>query len=119
MPLVNYYLESDDDTYIYGDKMFKCEFCENSNTYLEPFIYKETRTRVVKLFKSKNLFVIYENNEIVEIIKVMTCWSDDYKRFKIKNNIAYSFDENYHGRPYVRNKVCDCDFNEFIADNNL
>jgi len=99
--------------------MFQCEYCNETNEYKEPYIYQETVNKKVKLYRSKCFFVIYEDNELIEIIKLMTCWSDDYQRYKIKNNIAYSYDENYHGRPYQRDKECNIDFNDFIIKHNL
>jgi hypothetical protein len=119
MSLVNYYIEADDDTYIYGDNMFQCKYCEETREYKEPFIYKENTKKIVKYYRSKCFFVIYEDNEITDIIKVMTCWSDDYVHYKIKNRFAYIYDENYHGRPYERNKECNIDFNDFIMKHNL
>lgn len=119
MYLVNYYIEADDDTYIYGDNMFQCEYDENTCEYKEPYIYKETDSKIVKYYRSKNFFVIYENNEISEIIKTMTCWSDDYQIYKIKNKIAYEYNEIYHGRPHINNKKCNIDFNDFILQHNL
>lgn len=112
--MIDYFLNSDDYTYIYGDLMFKCEYCKTSNTYIEPFIRKENN-KIIKFYKEKKCFIIYENNELTEIIKVMTCWSDDYIAYKIKDNIAYSYNEVYHGREYKKDELCNIDFNEFIS----
>jgi hypothetical protein len=113
-----YFLEADDDTYIYGNKMFECEFCEETQTYIQPFIRKENN-KIIKYFRDEHFFVIYENAEIIEIVKTSTCWSDDFIAYKIKNQIAYQFDKNYHGRPCNRNKECNIDFSEFIKEYKL
>jgi hypothetical protein len=49
----------------------------------------------------------------------MTCWSDDYVSYKIRDKVAYEYDENYHGRPSKRKAPCEVDFTQFISDNNL
>jgi hypothetical protein len=115
--MLNYFLEADDDTYIYGDLMFECEFDE-TNEPIQPFIRREG-DKVIKFYRDKRYFVIYENNEIVEIIATMTCWSDDVIIYKIKNNNAYQYDEFYHGRPYKKNEVCNIDFSNIISENNF
>lgn len=115
---MNYFLHADDDTYIYGDKMFKCNYCKETNEYIQPYIRKE-RKRIIKFYRDKRFFVVYENHKIVEIIKTMTCWSDDTIAYKLRDNIAYCYDEIYHGRPYKVNEECNIDFNDFIRANGL
>jgi len=110
--MLNYFLEADDDTYIYGDKWYECEF--KNDKPIQPFIRKEGN-KVIKFYRDKKYFIIYENEKVIEVIATMTCWSDDVKIFKIKDNIAYEFDENYHGRPYKRNEVCNIDFSKFLG----
>jgi hypothetical protein len=118
MVMVKYYLESDDDTYIYGDRMFKCKFCRETNKYIQPYIRKEN-DKTIKFFRDKRFFAIYENGLLIEIIETMTCWSDDYISYKIRDNIAYERDENYHGRPLKRNEQCNIDLSNFIRSNDL
>ena len=114
----NYLLEADDDTYHYGGKMFKCYVCENTNTYIEPFIRKEKK-KLIKFYRKKRFFAVYENTVLTEIIRTMTCWSDDVIVYKIKDNIAYKYDETYHGRPYKKDEACSIDLSNFIRENNL
>lgn len=116
--IVKYFLESDDDTYYYGDDTYECEFCEETNTYIQPFVRKENN-KLIKFYRNKRFFVIYENSKIIEIIYTMTCWSDDFVSYKIKDNVAYEYDKNYHGRPCNRNEPCNIDFSKFIQDNDL
>jgi len=118
MITVDYYLNADDDTYIYGDLMFQCEYDERTNTYIQPFIRKDG-DKIIKFYDDKHLFVVYENAEIVEITMTMSCWSDDYIVYKIKDRKAYKYHENYHGRPSKIDEPCDIDFSEFIRDNGL
>ncbi len=113
--MLNYFLEADDDTYIYGDKMFKCEFDEN-NQPVEPFIRKENN-KVIKFYRGKQYFIINENEKVIEIVFTMTCWSDDIIIYKVENNIALKYDERYHGRYYKKNEDCKIDFSTFISNN--
>jgi hypothetical protein len=116
--MIKYFLESDDDTYIYGDKIFKCKYCYKTNSYIQPFIRKEKK-KLIKFYRDKRFFVIYEDSKITEIIQTMTCWSDDYTSYKINDGIAYEYDENYHGHPSKRNEPCNIDFTGFIRENGL
>ena len=114
---MKFILDSDDDTYIYGDLEFSAEF--KDGILIEPYVRIENESRYVKYYKSKNMFIVYENECISEIIFTMTCWSDDYKAYKIKDNIAYSYTEVYHGRVVKQNVECSDDFNQFIVENQL
>jgi hypothetical protein len=116
--MVKYFLYADDDTYIYGDKMFKCKYCYNTNTYIEPY-YRKEKNKLIKFYRKKQFFVIYEDCKITEIIFTMTCWSDDFSSYKLKDNVAYECDKNYHGRPFKRKEPCNIDFTEFIRENGL
>lgn len=118
MVFVRYFLNADDDTYIYGDKMFECDYSDETDEYIQPYIRME-KNKIIKFYRNKRFFVVYENDKIVEIIKTMTCWSDDVVAYKLKDNIAYSYDEVYHGRPYKSNEECSVDFNEFIRTHGL
>lgn len=114
----NYFLDADDDTYIYGDLMFQSKYCKDTQTYIQPYIRMD-ENKIVKFYRSKRFFVVYEDDKIVEIIRTMTCWSDDSIAYKLKDNIAYSYSEIYHGRPHKSNEECSIDFNEFIRTNGL
>lgn len=50
--------------------------------------------RIIKYFPSKHLFVVYENEKIVEIIFTSTNWSDDYMIYTFKDNKPISLKEN-------------------------
>lgn len=110
-------LETDDDTYIYGGLKFTAESIDGE--LIEPYTHIESDTRIVEFYRSKNLFVVYDNNRISELIFTMTCWSDDYKAYKLRDNIAYSYTECYHGRRCNTPKDCNIDFTEFIAESGL
>jgi len=111
-------LEKDDDTYIYGGLKFHAHVNDDGDL-VEPFIHTESDSKIVKYYSSKNLFVVYVDNRITELIFTMTCWSDDYKAYEIKDNVAYSITEYYHGRCSKHKQSCNFDFTEFITDNNL
>lgn len=110
-------LENDDDTYIYGGLIFSAEF--KNNAFIEPFIHKESDTKIIKYYKSKKLFVVYEKNIIIQLIFTSICWSDDFQAYNIENNIGLSYVECYHGIPDYKIKLCNKDFTEFILSNNL
>jgi hypothetical protein len=114
--IVKYFLEADDDTYLYGDKMFECEF--DGTSYIQPFVRREGK-KLIKFYQDKHFFVVYEDGEITEIIRTMTCWSDDVIAYKIKNQVAYKFDEVYHGHPHVKDCECNIDFSEFIKEKGV
>jgi hypothetical protein len=118
MMVVQYFLNADDDTYIFGDEMFECEYNEETNTYIQPFI-RQDGDRIIKFYRDEQFFVVYKNAMLIEIVKTMTCWSDDVIHYKLNNGVAYEYDETYHGRPHKKGEVCDVDFSEFISKNGL
>lgn len=112
------FIESDDDTYLYGDLEYTVEFIDGH--YIEPYIRKELCGKIIKFYRSKRFFAIYENDILTEIIHTMTCWSDDIVAYKLNpNGIAYSYDEIYHGRPRKQNYPCNHDLNSFIDKHKL
>ena len=117
--MIDFYLEEDDFTYIYGGKLFKAELDPNTNKMIEPYIHIASSDKIVKFYQSKYLFVVYTNNIITEMIFVMTCWSDDYKAYNIQNNIATSYKECYHGRIKTTPIACNIDFTNYIRENEL
>lgn len=114
-----FYLEPDDHTYHYGGDLFEAEYNPATKKYIEPYVRRATRTKTVKFYPSKNLFVVYVNNIIKELIFVMTCWSDDYHAYKIENNISSSYQSCYHGRKQLKPTICNIDFTEYIRKNDL
>ena len=113
-----FFLEPDDDTYIYGDEWFVCDYDKETGTYIQPYVRRE-ENKTIKFYRDKCFFVIYEGSEIIEIIKTMTCWSDDVIAYKVKNGVAYEYSEVYHGRTVKIDEVCNVDLNKFIGDNEL
>ena len=111
-------LEARDDTYIFGDLTFKADFNEEQQIFNEPYIREDGET-MINYYPSKKLFVIYYDNVIVKIIFTSTCWSDDFIEYYICDNVAFSCNENYHGRPRKINHRCNIDMSEFITTNNL
>jgi hypothetical protein len=112
-----FYLDTDDNTYIYGGKMFSANY--ENDKFVEPYIRKLSPKKNVKFFPSKNIFVVYIDNIITELIFVMTCWSDDYRAYNIINNRAITYTECYHGKKNNKLQTCNIDFSEFIAKNEL
>lgn len=117
--IVQFYLEEDDYTYIYGGRLFKAEFDPVKNEFLEPYTRKASPIKTIKFYPSKNLFVVHTNNVITELIFVMTCWSDDYEAYVIQNNIGTSYMECYHGLKKIAPILCNIDFTDYIRVNNL
>ena len=113
------YIEHDDDTYHYGNNTYESMYSKETDTYFEPYILKRNRNRVIKFYRSKNLFAIYKNDELVKIVRVMTCWSDDYIVLKLKDGIAYNFTKTVKGRFIAIDKECNDDYTEFIRKNRL
>lgn len=117
--MIKYLLELDDDTYHYGNKIFMI-CCDKDGKHIEPYIRNEPNNRVVKYYKTKKFFVIYDNDIITEIIYVSTCWSDDHIAYCLgPDQIAYSVSEYYHGRPKHFYKECKVDLSDFITENGL
>lgn len=114
-----FYLEPDDNTYHYGGELFEAEYNPETNKFSEPYVRKASQIKTVKFYPSKNLFVVYVNNIIKELIFVMTCWSDDYKAFKLVNNISTSYRECYHGRKQINPIPCHINFADYIRENEL
>ena len=85
------YIIEDDDTHIYGNNTF---YYYNMK---EPYMLDLEDNIHVKYFKSRNLFIVYKNSEICEIIYTNTCWSDDIISYKINNKNVISYYERYHG----------------------
>ena len=115
--IVDYYMEIDDDTYDYGNLMYKVR-CVNG-VHIEPYMREEENKKLIHFYRDKRFIVIYVNDIITEIIFTMTSWSDDVQAFYLcPNGISYKFYEIYHGSPRGF-KECNDDFNEFIDKNNL
>lgn len=109
----NIYIEEDDNTYIYGNNEFKG--LKKDEKYIEPFYY-ENNNKIVKYYPSKNLFIEYKNNKIIEIIYTETCWSDDYSRYIFNDDILLNSEISYHGFnkiyiTYKNNKIIDFRYN--------
>ena len=112
-------LEMNDDTYIYGGLQFEAEYDEAKNMFLEPYTRREIDI-TIKYYPCKHLFVCYnKSDEIIRLVFTMTCWSDDFRDFTIRNKIAIMYDEVYHGRMRCKNKTCEIDFTNFIDVNEL
>lgn len=117
--IVEFYLEEDDHTYIYGGRLFKAEFDPETKQMLEPYVRRASPTKTIKFYPSKKVFIVYMNNKITELIFVMTCWSDEYTAYMIHDNKAISYTECYHGFPKITPTPCDVDFTDYIRDNGL
>jgi hypothetical protein len=114
-----FYLEPDDHTYIYGGDLFEAEYNPETKELLEPYTRKGSSYKTIRFYPSKNLFVVYVNKVIKELIFVMTCWSDDFKAYKLHNNIATSYRECYHGRRNPKSFPSNVNFTEYIEKNEL
>ena len=88
------FIEADDDTYIYGNRFYDA-YIDGNKDNIEPY-YTTDNDKIIKYFPSRHLFVVYENNSIIEIIFTSTCWSDDYEKYDIKDNKPISLYESYH-----------------------
>jgi len=118
--LYKFILEEDDNTFIYGGLMFEAEYDDENDKLLEPYIRKEKYNKTVKYYPSKNIFITYdEDNMIDRIVFTMTCWSDDYMDYAVYNKRGVYYYECYHGCINKRRIECDRDFTDFIAVNGL
>lgn len=117
--IVKFYLEEDDHTYIYGGRLFEAEFDPETKQMFEPYVRRASPIKTIKFYPSKNVFIVYMNKKITELIFVMTCWSDDYKAYMIQDNRAISCKECYHGRRKIAPTPCDIDFTHYIRDNGF
>lgn len=117
--MIKYLLELNDNTYHYSNLIFMVE-CDKDGKHIEPYIRKEPNNRVVKYYKEKKLFVIYDNDIITEIIHVSTCWDGDHISYNLgPDKIAYAETEYYHGCPKHLYKKCKINMSDFIAKNGL
>lgn len=117
--MIKHLLELDDDTYHYGNLIFMVR-CDNEGNHIDPYIRNEPNNRVVKFYKNKDFFVIYDNDVITEIIYVSTCWGGDHIAYNLgPDKIAYAETEYYQGRPKHFYKECRIDLSDFIAQNEL
>ena len=113
----DFILETNDDTYIYGGLKFSAIY--NEGKFMEPFIHIDENSRTVKFYRDKGFFIIYNEGRIEEIIFTMTCWSDDFRAYKVNNNnFGYLCTECYHGR-IGEEKACNFNFSKFIARHGL
>ena len=113
------YIVADDDTYNYGNNTFEVEFCNKTYKCIEPYILKRKNGRVIKYYKSKHFFAVYKYDELIKIIKVQTCWSDDYILINLKDKIAYSYTQTAKGRMITTNEPCCDDYSDFIKEHGL
>lgn len=113
------FIEIDDDTYMYGDNMFECQYSSKTDIYFEPYILKKEDNEVIKFYRSKKFFAIYKNDKLVQIVKLQTCRSEDYIVVNLNDGIAYSFTQTIKGRFTSVDKACNDDYTEFIRKNRL
>lgn len=117
--MVKHLLELNEDTYHYSNLIFMVR-CDKDGKHIDPYIRNEPNNRIVKYYKNKNFFVIYDNDIITEIIHVSTCWAGDHINYHLgPDQIAYAETEYYHGRPKHFYKECNIDLKQFIVDNEL
>ena len=117
--VINIYIPENDDTYNYGDNTFEVEVCSKTDKCIEPYILRRKNGRVIKYYKSKHFFAVYKYDELIKIIKVQTCWSDDYILINLKDKIAYSYTQTAKGRYIALNKPCCDDYSDFIKEHGL
>lgn len=91
---VDVLVESDDNTYLYGDRYFKALSVDG--VICEPFFLKDNN-EIVAFYSSKDLFVVYVDGNIVSVIYTMTCWSDDFARYSFVNGVLTELFETCHG----------------------
>lgn len=94
---IDVFVETDDNTYIYGDRYFKA--LANDGVASEPFFLKDN-DEIIAFYPSQNLFIVYIDSNIVNVIYTMTCWSDDYAKYTFNNGVLSELYETSHG---VRN----------------
>lgn len=91
---VDIFIESDDDTYIYGDRNFKA--IVNDGVVCEPYYLKDD-DKIISFYRSQGFFIVYVNDKIVNVIYTMTCWSDDFAKYTFNNGILLELFETSHG----------------------
>ncbi len=99
---VEVFIESDDDTYIYGDYTYKVKIVDG--VYIEPYML-ELDNNFIKFYRNEGFFAVYTDNILTDIIFIETCWSGDVIGYKINENmIGHEFLRVYHGRQMKENK---------------
>ena len=91
---VDIFIDSDDNTYIYGDRNYKA--IVNDGVVCEPYYLKDD-DKIISFYPSQNLFIVYVNGNIVNIIYTMTCWSDDFAMYTFNDGILLELHETSHG----------------------
>jgi prepilin-type processing-associated H-X9-DG protein len=88
------FVESDDNTYLYGDRYFKALSVDG--VLREPYYLKDN-DEIIAFYPSQDLFVVYVNSNIVNVIYTMTCWSDDYAKYSFVDGVLTELFETSHG----------------------
>ena len=88
------FVESDDNTYLYGDRYFKALSVDGK--LCEPYYLKDN-DEIIAFYPSQDLFVVYVDGNIVNVIYTMTCWSDDFAKYSFVNGVLTELFETCHG----------------------
>lgn len=88
MALINHHIELDDNTYVHGNVLATPD--ENGNP-VEPYYYHDLeKNEEVVCFPSRNLYMVYNSQNLVRIVHTMTCWSDDISEYHVKDGKVVS-----------------------------
>ncbi len=101
---VNIFVESNDDTYIYGDRYFKALTVDGVEC--EPY-YLKNDDKIIAFYPSEHLFIEYIDANIVSVIYTMTCWSDDFAKYSFNDGVLFELYETCHGFRNVTVSYCD------------
>lgn len=100
---VDIFVESDDDTYVYGDRYFKALAIDGVEC--EPY-YLKNDDKIIAFYPSKHLFIEYIDAKIVSIIYTMTCSSDDFAKYSFNDGVLVELYETCHGVRNVTVSYC-------------
>lgn len=100
---VDIFVESDDDTYVYGDRYFKALTVDGVEC--EPY-YLKNDDKIIAFYPSKHLFIEYIDAKIVSIIYTMTCSSDDFAKYSFNDGVLVELYETCHGVRNVTVSYC-------------
>lgn len=123
------HFELDDHMYVFGD--FQCNRDVVTQELIEPHTYsakaKDTDPdgSYTRWYPSQNLFIVYDNDDIIRIVETCACWSDDYNMWEFENSVLKTIKTTSNGQNrrtwfnYENNRVSEVIWGDSMCLNQL